>query len=157
MEAVVTKTSRWKSLLPTIDLMNCRKAFENTWTWNIWLSAESVQHLIFWLSAHTAFRTLSRDVLFSVRNSGYQLGCTVAAVSALWPVQHVKNALQNITTEGTKHSVFHRPFHPLKDVHLFVEVVISALVDPTNAALRPCPICLRPRPMMRCTGWSNRT
>ena len=32
-------------------------------------------------------------------------GCTVAAVSAKWPVEHVKNVLQNITTEGTKHSV----------------------------------------------------
>ena len=41
----------------------------------------------------------------SIRRSGYQLGCTIAAVSAQWPVEHVKNALQNITTEGTKHHV----------------------------------------------------
>ena len=33
------------------------------------------------------------------------LGCTVAAVSAQRPVEHVKNALQNITTEQTPQSV----------------------------------------------------
>ena len=47
--------------------------------------------------------------MFSVRSSGYQLGCTVTVVSAQRPVEHVKNALQNIATEGMKHSVvFHQ-------------------------------------------------
>ena len=53
------------------------------------------------------FCILSRDVLFG--SSGYQLDCTVAAVSAQHPVEHVKNALQNITTEGTKQSVGPKP------------------------------------------------
>ena len=47
--------------------------------------------------------------MFSVRSSGYQLGCTTvqadSAVSAQRPVEHVKSALQNTATEGTKHSV----------------------------------------------------
>ena len=43
--------------------------------------------------------------LFSVISSGNQLGCRAAAISAQQPVEHVKNALQNIATEGTKHSV----------------------------------------------------
>ena len=38
-------------------------------------------------------------------SSCYQLGCTLAAVSAQRPVEHVKNALQNIMTEWTPHSV----------------------------------------------------
>ena len=54
----------------------------------------------------TVGRPLNRDVkLFSFGSSGYQLGCTVAAVSVQWPVEQVKNALQNITTEWTLHSV----------------------------------------------------
>ena len=36
---------------------------------------------------------------------GAPLGCTVAAVSAQWPVEHVKNALQNIVTDRMPHSV----------------------------------------------------
>ena len=57
---------------------------------------------------YTVFCPLSCDALFCfiVRNSGYQLGCAVAAVSAQWQVEHVKNSLQNIATEGTKHSVY---------------------------------------------------
>ena len=58
---------------------------------------------------YTVFCPLSHVVLYSVRSSGYQLemlGCTVAAVSAQRLVEHVKNALQNIATEGTKHRVF---------------------------------------------------
>ena len=35
----------------------------------------------------------------------YQLGCTVAAVSSNRPVEHVNNAVQNIATEWTPHSV----------------------------------------------------
>ena len=35
----------------------------------------------------------------------YQFGCTVASASAQRPVEHVKNYLQNITTEWTPHSV----------------------------------------------------
>ena len=42
--------------------------------------------------------------LFSLWSSGYQLGCTVAVVSAQRPVEHFKNALQNITTDGTPRS-----------------------------------------------------
>ena len=48
---------------------------------------------------------LSGAVLFSFVRSGYQLGCTVAAVSAQRPLEHGKNALQNITTEWMTHSV----------------------------------------------------
>ena len=44
-------------------------------------------------------------VLFSIRSSGFHLGYTVAAVSALRPVEHVKNPLQNIITEGMTHIV----------------------------------------------------
>ena len=55
------------------------------------------------------FRPLSWDVLLcflsEVPFSSYPLGRAVAAVSAQWPAEHVKNALQNITTEGTKHIV----------------------------------------------------
>ena len=40
-------------------------------------------------------------ILFLIGSSGYQLGSTVAAVSA----EHVKNTLQKITTEWTPHSV----------------------------------------------------
>ena len=41
-------------------------------------------------------------VLFSFQSSGYQLGCSVSAQRL---AEHSKNALQNITTEGTPHSV----------------------------------------------------
>ena len=51
-------------------------------------------------------------VFFSFGSFGYLLGCTVAAVSAQQPVEHVKNALQNITMEGTPHSV--DGFHDLR-------------------------------------------
>ena len=34
------------------------------------------------------------------------MGCTVAEVSAQRPLDHVKNALQNITTDCRPHSVF---------------------------------------------------
>ena len=44
-------------------------------------------------------------LLFSHANSGYQLGCTIAAVSAQPPGEHVKNDLQNIRTERTPQSV----------------------------------------------------
>ena len=52
-------------------------------------------------------RPLNRDVLFvySFGSSSYQLGCTVATVSAQQPVEHVKNSLQNITTDWTPHRV----------------------------------------------------
>ena len=35
------------------------------------------------------------------------MGCTVAAVSAQRPVEHFKNALQNIMTDRTQHSVLY--------------------------------------------------
>ena len=44
-------------------------------------------------------------LLLSFGRSDYQLGCTVDAVSAQWPVERVKNDLQNITTEWMPHSV----------------------------------------------------
>ena len=44
-------------------------------------------------------------VMFSFWNSGHQWGCTVADVPAQQPVEHLKNALQNITTDRTPHSV----------------------------------------------------
>ena len=50
---------------------------------------------------HTVGRPLSRNVLFSFGSSVYQFGCMVAAVSAQQPVEHFKNALQNITPEWT--------------------------------------------------------
>ena len=40
--------------------------------------------------------------------SGYQLSCELAAVSAQWPVEHLKNASQNITTVRTPHSALSR-------------------------------------------------
>ena len=59
-----------------------------------------------WLAKpYTVGRPLSHDVLFSFKSSGYQLGSTEAAVSAQRPVGHVNNALKNITTEWTPHSV----------------------------------------------------
>ena len=44
-------------------------------------------------------------LFFSFASSGYQLGCTVATVSAQRPVEHAKNALQNIANEGMPDSV----------------------------------------------------
>ena len=40
--------------------------------------------------------------------SGYQLGCTIAAVSARRTAEHVKNTLQNITNERTPQSAHMR-------------------------------------------------
>ena len=51
---------------------------------------------------NTLVRPLSRDVMFSFVSSSYQLGRTIAAVPAQQPVEHVKNALQNITREQTR-------------------------------------------------------
>ena len=47
--------------------------------------------------------------LFCSWSSGYQLGYTVAVVSAQRPMEHVKNALQNIKTEWTPYSVGKSP------------------------------------------------
>ena len=44
-------------------------------------------------------------ILFSFRSSGYKFGCTIAAVSTYQLMEHVKNALQNITTEWMPQSV----------------------------------------------------
>ena len=44
-------------------------------------------------------------VFFFFGSPIFQLGCRVAAASAQRPVEHVKNAQQNITTEWTPHSV----------------------------------------------------
>ena len=52
--------------------------------------------------------------VFFIWGSGHQLGCTVAAVSAQQPVEHVKNVLLNITTEGMKHSVYVSQVVPLE-------------------------------------------
>ena len=67
-------------------------------------------------------RPLSCDVLFSYRGSGYQFGCTAAALTAQRQLEHVKNALQNSMAEWTPNSVQTRKtqnhaqeFH----VHLF--------------------------------------
>ena len=49
---------------------------------------------------YTMGHPLSRDVLlFSFGSSGYQLVCTITAVSAKRPVEHVKTVLQNIETK----------------------------------------------------------
>jgi len=68
---------------------------------------------------YTVWHPLSRDVLFCYLSevSGYQLGCTVAAVSAERPVKHDKNAVQNITIEWKPHSVYPRlPCEPSRSV-----------------------------------------
>ena len=44
-------------------------------------------------------------VLFSFGSSGYQLGCTVTAVSGQRQIKHVKNVLHTITTEWPPPSV----------------------------------------------------
>ena len=44
-------------------------------------------------------------LFLSFWSSGYQLGCTVAAISAKWPMEHFKNASQSIMTEWTPSSV----------------------------------------------------
>ena len=49
-------------------------------------------------------------VMFSLLNSGYQLVRTVATVSAQWPVEHFKNALQNIPTDQMPHCLEIAPF-----------------------------------------------
>ena len=46
--------------------------------------------------------------------SSYQLGCTVAAISAQRTVEHFKKALQNITTDRTPHSVVVAERHATK-------------------------------------------
>ena len=57
-------------------------------------------------SVHCGVSTQSRCfVFFSLGSSGYLLGCTIGAVSAQRQVEHVKHAIQNITTEWTPHSV----------------------------------------------------
>ena len=60
-----------------------------------------------WRVFYTLGRPLSRDVmfLFSFGSSAYPLDSSKAAVSAQQPVEHVKDALQNITTERTPQSV----------------------------------------------------
>ena len=40
------------------------------------------------------------------------MGCTVADVPAQQPVEHLKNALQNITTDRTSQSVQDGPTEP---------------------------------------------
>ena len=50
-------------------------------------------------------------VLFSVSSYTYKGGCTVTALSAHRPVEHVNYDLQNIATEGMKHNVQHASYH----------------------------------------------
>ena len=59
----------------------------------------SVVQQVFTSEMYTLGHPLSRDnfVLLSSGSFSYQLGCSVAAVSAQRPVEHVKHALQNIT------------------------------------------------------------
>ena len=38
-------------------------------------------------------------------SSGYQLGCTIAAISAKWPAEHVKHAFENIVIERMPQTV----------------------------------------------------
>ena len=49
--------------------------------------------------------SVTMNCFFSFGSPRYQLGCTVDAVSAQRPVEHVKNALHDITTEWTPHSL----------------------------------------------------
>ena len=60
-------------------------------------------------------------VLFSFGSSTYNKGCAVAPVSAQLPVEHVKNYLQDIKTEGMTHNVFHLPERVGADVGAKVE------------------------------------
>ena len=64
-----------------MDLTSVRVAFLNSNMYNVWCPLG--------------------HVLLSFWSSVYQLGCTVAAVSAQRPVEHFKNALKNITTDQT--------------------------------------------------------
>ena len=57
---------------------------------------------------YTVWRPLSRDGWFSCGYSSYQLGCTVAAISAQRPVEHFKNASQNTTDDLMPHCVILR-------------------------------------------------
>ena len=50
-------------------------------------------------------KSLYGDNKIAFGSSGCQSGCTIAVVSAQWPVEHVKNPLQNIVNEGTPQSV----------------------------------------------------
>ena len=62
----------------------------------------------YYVLVHCGASTLSWCFLiFSFGSPGYQLGCTIAAVSAQRPVEHVKNALQNIKIEQTPQSLYH--------------------------------------------------
>ena len=65
-------------------------------------------------------------VLFSIWNSGYQLG-TVAAISAQLSEEHVKIALQNITNGGTLHNVCTSAFR----VYVNGRLLCRATVYPT--------------------------
>ena len=49
-------------------------------------------------------------------DSGYQLGCTIAPESAHRPEKHVKNALQNITTDWIPHSVVSNTSYPFQTI-----------------------------------------
>ena len=67
-----------------------------------------------WLGyLHCASSTLSGCfVLFLMGSSRYLLGCTVAAVSAHQPAEHVKNAQPKLTTEGMTQTVVFRKLGP---------------------------------------------
>ena len=70
----------------------------------LWLAVGCLglgMHLIY-LPCESSKYTVGLPLCHSSR---YPLGCTVAAVSVQWLVEHIKNDLQNITTEWTLHSV----------------------------------------------------
>ena len=52
-------------------------------------------YLLLGSQVYSIGRPLSRDVLFSFRSSSQQLGCTIAALIAQQPLEHVKNALHH--------------------------------------------------------------
>ena len=70
-------------------------------------------------------RPLIPYVLFSNGNSGYQFGCTIGAVSAQWPVEHVKNMSNNhvssdvhrvLVPRRLHHPPLRRPLHLLREL-----------------------------------------
>ena len=69
--------------------------------------------------------------MFSFRSSSYRWGrSTVAAVSAQWPVKHVKYALQNITTDGMPRIVLCGAF--ARPPMMFAHCRLTAQCDSVN-------------------------
>ena len=88
-----------------------------------------------WSCTLRGVHSVSIFVLFPFRSSGYQLGCTIARVSAQWPMEHVINSLQNITTDWTPHSVYVHP--PSSTPSQTLLAVCNSARATTSSPLRP--------------------